>query len=180
MPEPKYTIENVPRKYADPLNVAKQNKRDTPLHLDIPISDKEIDEIAFTMLKQLDQFQRRALEKDPIHGKLKQRLVSGFNQVTKFVKASRAKLVLVAMDTEESQILDEKQETMLKEALERDIPVLYCMNRRRLAKAIGSSFRQSAVAVYDADGAHFEFKKILAFIEKIVPRRSEINSSSDT
>ena len=57
---------------------------------------------------------------------------------------------------------------MLIEAKEKEIPVLYCMNRRRLAKAIGSSFRQSAVAICDADGAYSEFKKILTYIESYV------------
>ena len=46
------------------------------------------------------------MEKDPIHGKLKLRFVSGLRQVGISVKASRARLVLVAIDTEESEALD--------------------------------------------------------------------------
>jgi ribosomal protein L7Ae-like RNA K-turn-binding protein len=35
----------------------------------------------------------------------------------------------------------------LTEAKRVGVPVLYCMSRRRLGKAVGSSLRQSAVAV---------------------------------
>jgi hypothetical protein len=47
-----------------------------------------------------------AIEKDPVHGKLKQRFVSGLKQVTNGVKAARARLVLLAIDTEDSEALD--------------------------------------------------------------------------
>jgi ribosomal protein L7Ae-like RNA K-turn-binding protein len=117
------------------------------------------------MLENLDKFQRRAIEKDPVHGKLKLRFVSGLKQTTNGVKAGRARLVLLATDTEESQALDEKFIQLLEEAKNKSIPVMYCMTRRKLAKSIGSTFRQSAVAIYDPDGAYPEFKQIIAFFE---------------
>ena len=117
------------------------------------------------MLENLDKLQRRAIEKDPVHGKLKLRFVSGLKQTTNGVKAGRARLVLLATDTEESQALDEKFIQLLEEAKNKSIPVMYCMTRRKLAKSIGSTFRQSAVAIYDPDGAYPEFKQIIAFFE---------------
>jgi len=117
------------------------------------------------MLGSLNKYQQRAIEKDPIHGKLKLRFVSGLKQALNGVKSGRARLVLLAIDTEESEALDEKFNTLLVEAKGKEIPVLYSMTRRKLAKSIGSSFRQSAVAIYDPDGAYPEYKKVIAFIE---------------
>ena len=131
---------------------------------DIPVSDEATNETITVMLGLLEQYQRRALEKDPVHGKLKQRFVSGLKQATNAVKASRARLVLLAIDTEESEALDSKLQILLDEAKAREIPVLYCMSRRRLAKAMKSTFRQSCIAIYDPDGSYPEFKKIVSYI----------------
>jgi hypothetical protein len=52
---------------------------------------------------------------------------------------------------------------LLDEIRQKDIPVLYCLNRKKLGKAIHASMKQAAVAVYDADGAFDIFRKIVAF-----------------
>jgi ribosomal protein L7Ae-like RNA K-turn-binding protein len=93
-------------------------------------------------------------------------------QVTNGVKAERAKLVLLAPDTEASDTLDGKLDAMLDEARRREVPVLYCLNRRKLGKAVRSSMKQAAVAVYDPDGAYDSFKKILAFVH--APTEDEV------
>jgi ribosomal protein L7Ae-like RNA K-turn-binding protein len=161
----KYTEEVVPKKYVGALGVEKQPKRTTQTDPDIYMADTEIDEILKGMIKRLDELQRRALELDPVHGNLKERFVKGIKQSTNLVKAGRARLVLIASDIEDSETLDGKLQEMILLAKQREIPTLYCLSRRQLGKAVGSTFRQSAVALRDPDGAYPEFKKILAYLE---------------
>lgn len=161
----KYTEEVVPKKYVGALGIEKQPKRTMQTDSDIHISDTEIDEIIKGMIKRLDELQRRALELDPIHGNLKERFVKGIKQSTNLVKAERARLVLIASDIEDSETLDGKLQEMILLAKQREIPTLYCLSRRQLGKAVGSTFRQSAVAVRNPDGAYPEFKKVLAYLE---------------
>jgi ribosomal protein L7Ae-like RNA K-turn-binding protein len=88
------------------------------------------------------------------------------DQVTNGVKSGRAKLVLLAPDTEVSDTVDEKVDSLISEAQSREIPVLYCLNRRRLGKAIKSNMKQAAIAVYDPDGAYEHFRKIVHFLSR--------------
>lgn len=86
-------------------------------------------------------------------------------QVLNGVKASRARLVLLAPDTEVSDVLDNKVALIIQEAKERNIPVLYCLTRRKLGKSLGMSMKQSAAAIYDPSGVHDAFTKIIKFVE---------------
>ena len=83
--------------------------------------------------------------------------------MTNGVKADRAKLVLLAPDTEVSEAIDGKLDVLLDEIRQKGIPVIYCLNRKKLGKAIHASMKQAAVAVYDADGAFDIFRKIVTF-----------------
>jgi ribosomal protein L7Ae-like RNA K-turn-binding protein len=170
----KYTDEMVPKKYVGALGIEKQPKRSALADSDLILSTAEVDSVIKEMLQTLDRLQRRALERDPVHGKLKERFVKGIKQATNVVKTGRARVVFVASDTEESESLDGKLQEMIKIAKEREIPILYCLSRRLLGKAVGSTFRQSAVAVHDPDGAYPEFKKIIAYIETAFARTQTI------
>ena len=85
-------------------------------------------------------------------------------QVLNGAKSGRAKLILLSPDTECSEALDDKLDTVIAEAASKEIPVLYCLSRRKIGKAIGLTTRQSALAIYDAAGAYEQFKKVLQFI----------------
>jgi len=159
----KYTDEVVPKKYVGALGIEKQPKRSTMDDPDIILSTTEVDGVIKDMLQTLDRLQRRALERDPVHGKLKERFVKGIKQATNVVKTGRARIVFIASDMEESETLDGKLQEMIEIGKAREIPILYCLSRRQLGKAVGSTFRQSAVAVHDPDGAYPEFKKIIAY-----------------
>lgn len=78
--------------------------------------------------------------------KAKLRFVVGMKQVTNAVKASKARLVLLAPDTESSEAVDDKLQTLIALAQAKEIPMMYCLSRRKLAKACHLSMRQSAVA----------------------------------
>jgi ribosomal protein L7Ae-like RNA K-turn-binding protein len=86
--------------------------------------------------------------------------------VTNAVKVGRAKLLLMAVDTECSETLDGMLLNLIAQAREREepVPTCYCLNRRGLGKALGMNTRQAAVAVYDPSGVYDAYKEILAFV----------------
>ena len=63
------------------------------------------------------------------------------------VRSGTALLVLLAPDTEESEALDGKVDSLVAEASARTVPTLYCLSRRRMGKACRAKTRQSAVAI---------------------------------
>lgn len=82
------------------------------------------------------------------------------------MRAGSVKLLLLAPDSEDSVAIDSVLDALKELALQREVPVLYCLNRRKLGKAAHSSMKQLAVAVLDADGAYDNFKRIITFINQ--------------
>lgn len=90
------------------------------------------------------------------------------------VKSQRIKLVLIAPDTEASEVLDTKLANIISVAQGLSIPIIYCLNRRQLCKCTGAPTRQSVVAICnyepiaigDVDLANEMrcFEQILSFI----------------
>lgn len=115
------------------------------------------------LLKALALFQARLKERDPVNAKLKQRFVLGLKQATNAVKANKVKALLLAPDTEASDAVDDKLQQLVALAIEREIVVLFCLNRRKLGRAVDNSMKQAVVAVFDPDGAYDKYKKIVAF-----------------
>jgi ribosomal protein L7Ae-like RNA K-turn-binding protein len=73
-------------------------------------------------------------------------------------------MLLLAPDTEESDVLDSKIADMLAEAREKEIPVVYSLKRRPLGKAAGVTMKQSVVSVCNIDGAEKQFKALVELI----------------
>ena len=82
------------------------------------------------------------------------------------MKAGLVKLLLLAPDSEASEAIECVLSILLEEARVREVPVLHCLNRRKLGKAAHSSMKQVVVAVIDADGAYENFKKVISFINQ--------------
>ena len=56
---------------------------------------------------------------------------------------------------------------LVNEAMANSIPLVYCLNRRKLAKSLDMSMRQSVVGIYTADGTYENFKNFIKdYIEK--------------
>ena len=92
-------------------------------------------------------------------------LLQGMKQCSNAVKAGLASLVLLPPDVEDSASIDALVDALLLAAERAAVPVLYCLSRRRLGKAVGSSMRQSAVAVCGGGlGAEEELAKVLQWI----------------
>lgn len=118
----------------------------------------------FALLDLLATFQQRMKERDPLKYKLKLRFVTGMKQVINAIKAGKVRLILLAPDTEINGEIDSKLKEMKEVAIASEVPILYSLNRRKLAKACHLSMRQSVVGVYDPDGAYDHFKKIIRYI----------------
>lgn len=73
-------------------------------------------------------------------------------------------MLLVAPNTEAVDALDEKIQENIDAAIAHNVPVLYCLSRRLLGKAILSTMRQSILAIFDPDGAYDQFKIIFKYI----------------
>ena len=123
-----------------------------------------MNKIIASFLGSLAAFQLRAKEKDAIKAKSKQRFVVGMKQVTNGIKAGKCRLVFLAPDTETSDIIDDKLSALIAIAREKEVPCVYCLSRRRLAKAANLSMRQAVLGVYNPDGSFDAFKNITSFI----------------
>lgn len=85
-------------------------------------------------------------------------------QASNTVKSHRCRLLLLAPDTEESDVLDTKIADMIQTARDNNIPVVYSLKRRQLGKAAGVSMKQSVLSVCNVDGAERQLKTILEMI----------------
>lgn len=131
---------------------------------DIPVADENINSILKELLKQLATFQQRMKERNPEKAHQKPRFVCGIKQSTNAVKGERVKLLLIAINTEESEALDEKLAKLLSAAKEKGVPTLYCLSKRLLGKSLQMSIKQSVVAIFDPDGAYELYKAVMKFI----------------
>lgn len=84
-------------------------------------------------------------------------------QVLKNVKLGKVKLILIAPNTEPSEELDSMIESIVSLAQSKDIPVLYCLSKRLLGKALLMSMKQTMVAILDPNGVFHLYKKIVQY-----------------
>lgn len=150
-------------------HMPKQGYHSTPL-LPIASATPEINTYAKEFLALLASYQRRLREKLVTQGaalkyKQKMRFVCGLRQATHAVKAGRVKLLLIAPNTEQSSILDGKLLDLVHCAQVLDVPVLHCLSRRLLGKALQMTMKQSVVAVFDPNGATYDlFRRMVNFV----------------
>jgi hypothetical protein len=67
------------------------------------VLNKEIDESVTMLLQELVRFQERVYQKDPTKAKSKRRLVMGLREVTKHMKLSKIKCVIISPNCEKIQ-----------------------------------------------------------------------------
>jgi ribosomal protein L7Ae-like RNA K-turn-binding protein len=72
----------------------------------------------------------------------------------------------LAPDTEDSDVIDDKILSLIEEAQQREVPIIYTLRRRQLGKAAMSSMKQSVVSVCNPEGANDLYKLLLKFIEE--------------
>ena len=160
---PDTTPGGIVSKYVEASTAPKQPRHTSVCMLSVKRASDEIDTLIQTTLNTLAGYQKRLKENEPLKAKQKMRFVCGLKQCLNGVKSERAILVLLAPDTEESEALDSKMDDLINEAHAREIPILFCLSRRKLAKSILASTRQAAVAVYNADGVFKEVQRIAQY-----------------
>lgn len=154
----------MPSKYVEATLAPKLPKQELHKYNSVKKSNADLDEEIKKMLSALACFQKRSKENEPLKAVQKARFSCGLKQSINSVKSGRAVLVLVAPDMESSDTLDDKLHELITLAQGKQIPILFCLSRRKLGKAVLQSMRQVSVAVYNPDGARDHYSKITAYI----------------
>eukprot|EP00977_Amphora_coffeiformis_P028391 scaffold34946_cov153-Amphora_coffeaeformis.AAC.2 len=138
---PKLPVTPGPRKYATLLN------------------DDAVKPLIIEMLGELMRLQKRAI--DDKNAKARRRLVMGFREVARGVRARKVKLVVMANNLDDQYgAIDEKLQEILDLCHSEGIPVLFELNKKGIGKALGKTIKVAVVGVQNADGANAEFKKL--------------------
>lgn len=140
----------------------------------------DIDATVSTMLELLAKYQRRTL-KDANH-KTRRRYVVGLRQAVKSLLARRSKMVLLAPNVEKVELdggLDGLIQRLLGLARAQGVPVVFCLQRRKLGRPLGITRGVSAVSVYSADGAYAEYKRLCSLAESAAAEYPRVVANRD-
>ena len=160
-------------KYIKAKEAPSLEKHDAPSTIGIPIATPEVNLLVEQFLHAISTFQKRSDEKDRENEKAgnenivkkRKRFVMGIKQCTTTAKTGRAVLVILAPNTETAQVIDDKLEMLIQYCRDKEIPIIYALNKRKLGKAIQATIKQTVVAVCQPDGCYDIFKKIVKFCE---------------
>ena len=116
---------------------------------------EEVDKSVISLLTDLVSFQDRMYLRDPLKAKIRKRLCFGFNEVTKYAKLNKIKLLVIAPDVEKIESrggLDDYLSTLINICDQNAIPIVFALNRRRLGIVCKKKGSVSCVAVLNCDG----------------------------
>jgi len=143
-------------------------------YVDQALSSK-LDKIVATMLKRLMELQERLRLKDPVRSQMRRRLVFGFREVLRGIRSRRCMCIILAPNTEQGtgahpggldqtvkELIDRCQPTEDEiEQGKEGVPVVFALSKARLGATLGKQIKVSVVGLYNADGAHEEYKQML-------------------
>ena len=66
----------------------------------------------------------------------------------------------MANNLDQYGIIDTKLQEIIDTAADKDIPLIYELNKRKIGKALGKSIKVSVVGIQNADGAQVQLKKL--------------------
>jgi hypothetical protein len=92
-------------------------------------------------------------------------LTSVSNSSSLLQNTPKCRLICLAPNTELSEEIDEKLNEIISLAKRLEIPLLYCLSKKQLGKALQMSLKQTIVAILDPNGVYDLFKKIISFVE---------------
>ncbi|XP_058012497.1 selenocysteine insertion sequence-binding protein 2-like isoform X2 [Ahaetulla prasina] len=133
------------------------------------VLSKEIDECVTLLLQELVSFQERIYQKDPIKAKAKRRLVMGLREVTKHMKLSKIKCVIISPNCEKIQSkggLDEALYNVIAMAREQEIPFVFALGRKALGRCVNKLVPVSVVGIFNFSGAENLFNKLVSLTEE--------------
>ena len=122
----------------------------------------DLDHQITSFLHVICERQRNLKKQQPLKFKARMQYVIGMKETLKFVRAQRVKLVFVAPDNEPIEPLNASVNKILQSCMEYHVPVVYCLNRHRLATALRRfGCFVSSVAIVSADGAYDTYRRIV-------------------
>uniref|UniRef100_M4C6Y3 Ribosomal protein eL8/eL30/eS12/Gadd45 domain-containing protein n=1 Tax=Hyaloperonospora arabidopsidis (strain Emoy2) TaxID=559515 RepID=M4C6Y3_HYAAE len=115
---------------------------------------------------RLAHLQGRAHTQNPRHSRRSRRFVLGMHEVRRGLLCSKIRLLVMAADQDECQVLDDKRAELVSIAAKQGVPTLAPMNRRKLGRVLQKSVRVSCVGVYSVEGANDLFRQLLQRISR--------------
>ncbi|CAJ1952584.1 unnamed protein product [Cylindrotheca closterium] len=125
-------------------------------------NDEQVRPLLTEMLGELMRLQKRAIEDK--NAKARRRLVMGLREVCRGIRAHKVKMVVMANNLDEYG--DEKLQQIIDLARAETIPLFFEFTKRSLGKALGKTIKVAVVGIQNADGAHQQFKKLIAIQQR--------------
>jgi selenocysteine insertion sequence-binding protein 2 len=154
----------VPEQYAECLRVPKVSGTGQPRKYASIVENENVKPLLTEMLGELMRLQKRAVEEK--NAKARRRLVMGLREVARGIRAHKVKLVVMANNLDEYGAIDEKLQEIINLAYEEGVPVFFEFSKRALGKVLGKTIKIGVVGVQSPEGAHQQFKKLLALAPK--------------
>ncbi|KAF5881815.1 selenocysteine insertion sequence-binding protein 2-like, partial [Clarias magur] len=133
------------------------------------VLNKEIDESVTLLLQELVRFQERVYQKEPTKAKSKRRLVMGLREVTKHMKLSKIRCVIISPNCEKIQAkggLDEALYNVIAMAREQEIPFVFALGRKALGRCVNKLVPVSVVGIFNYSGAEALFNRLVSLTEE--------------
>lgn len=158
----------LPPKYAEARRVPKlPNSERTRFYAQEQPLDAVLDELVADLLGRLFDFQERVRLNDPLKAKMRRRLVFGLREVRRGVRANNVKCIVLAPNVDEGDSLNDQITNLLASARQAQIPIVFALGKRKLGKALRKKVAVSVVGIYSGDGAHQEYRAVLARLKLI-------------
>ncbi|XP_061819897.1 selenocysteine insertion sequence-binding protein 2-like isoform X1 [Nerophis lumbriciformis] len=133
------------------------------------VLSKEIDESATVLLQELVRFQECVYQNDPNDAKSERRLVMGLREVTKHMKLSKIKCVIISPNCEKVQAkggLDEALYNVIAMARDQGIPFVFALGRKALGRCVNKLVSVTVVGIFDYSGAEGLFDHLVSLTEE--------------
>ena len=158
-PGPMYSGDKIiPEQYAECKRVPKIPNSGKPRSYASLLGDDDAIPLLYEMLGELMRLQLRS--KDDKNANARRRLVMGLREVARGIRANKIKMIICANNLDQYGVIDEKIQGIIDSAGEKDIPIIYELNKRKIGKAIGKTIKVSIVGIQNADGAQMQFKRL--------------------
>jgi selenocysteine insertion sequence-binding protein 2 len=154
----------IPERFAECKRVPKVPNNGTPRTYATLTNDDSVKGLLIEMLGELMRLQRRAIENK--NAKAKRRIVMGLREVARGIRSHKVKMVVMANNLDEYGVIDEKLQEILDLSHEEGLPVFFEFSKRGLGKAFGKSIKVAVAGIQNAEGAHQQFKKLMALAPK--------------
>jgi selenocysteine insertion sequence-binding protein 2 len=134
----------IPERFAECLRVPKVAVAAGPRKYATLLKDESVKPLIIEMLGELMRLQKRAI--DDKNAKARRRLVMGFREVARGVRARKVKLVCMANNLDDQYgAIDEKLQEIIDLCHAEGVPVLFELNKKGIGKAVGKTIKVAVV-----------------------------------